>query len=216
MLLTLKFSSQSCVSTVGGGAVFAVKFKVLKVTPVMSKVFCGDQLVLKAENKDAGKEEEDGGAAAAVTGAGAGAGLQFVVLGPAEAAALYRLLDAQRARLVDSVAQAEELQLGSLLEDLDVDERIAGALLVGAVSKRLQYLSVCVCVCARACVREKEHFSGCMCFFIIDVLVPVMSYAVLCVFKINIFFCFTALCLCSRWSAGASRSTTRTWTATRS
>ena len=52
------------------------------------------------------------------------------VLSGEESSALRAVLDTQRQRIIDKVGGAEELQLGALLEDLDVEESLAQAMLV--------------------------------------------------------------------------------------
>lgn len=53
-----------------------------------------------------------------------------VVLSSAEAGVLRRLCDSQKAKIADGIDRAEELQLQTLLEDIDCDEDLAKTLLV--------------------------------------------------------------------------------------
>lgn len=53
-----------------------------------------------------------------------------VVLSSNEASVLRRLRDTQRSKIADTIDRAEELQLKTLLEDIDCDEDLAKTLLV--------------------------------------------------------------------------------------
>lgn len=87
---------------------YAIRAKILKICAPMCKV----------AQHTADPAAPDGGPGRAV------------VLSGAEAGALRRLRDAQRAKISDSIDRAEELQLPNLLEDIDCDEDLAKTLLV--------------------------------------------------------------------------------------
>ncbi len=85
-----------------------MRVKVLKICPLMSKVAL----------HGAGE------------GAAEGAAGRALVLSGAEGRALRQLLGIKKAKIADGIDRADELQLQTLLEEIDCDEDLAKTLLV--------------------------------------------------------------------------------------
>lgn len=104
----------------GGGAIYAIRGTVVKVSAPMCKI------VIESSEMSPERKEGNGTAAVPVRPTS-------LTVSGGEAQVLHRVLDGLRQKIVDGIDKADELKLSSLLEDLDCEGAIAQALLVSAL-----------------------------------------------------------------------------------
>lgn len=98
------------VTIAGAGAIYAIRFEVLRVLPMMAKV--------TRHNTTTASSSSSKGT------------VMHSTLSREEFLSFRSALDSAKQRVIDSIEQADEMRLETVLEDLDCDEDIADALLV--------------------------------------------------------------------------------------
>jgi len=113
------------VTIAGAGAIYAIRFEVLRVLPMMAKVTRHNTTTAASSSSSKGT-------------------VMHTTLSREEFLSFRSALDSAKQRVIDSIEQADEMRLETVLEDLDCDEDIADALLVMRTDKVVQtVLTLC-------------------------------------------------------------------------
>ena len=106
---------------VGAGAIYAIRFEVLRVLPMMAKVTRHDTSSSSSSSSSKGTMHS--------------------TLTREEFVSFRSAFDSAKQRVIDSIEQADEMRLEAVLEDLDCDEDIADALMVTQTNMTMLTLS---------------------------------------------------------------------------
>lgn len=108
MMVMIACSALPRVTAAGAGAIYAIRFEVLRVLPMMAKVTRFETSPSSSSSK----------------------GTMHSTLSREEFLSFRSAFDSAKQRVIDSIEQADEMRLEAVLEDLDCDEDIADALMV--------------------------------------------------------------------------------------
>lgn len=108
------------VTIAGAGAIYAIRFEVLRVLPMMAKVTRHNTTTTSSSSSSSKGT------------------VMHTTLSREEFLSFRSALDSAKQRVIDSIEQADEMRLETVLEDLDCDEDIADALLVMRTDKVVQ------------------------------------------------------------------------------